>query len=1277
VPATNEEAITYFGSDTDGARTMTSPPYGTPAISLIYKEYYGTGWQSGLVTNAEWWYGGVKQKGITTTWMQDNTSKNPRVTETNVSDAALNHRRTTIDYHTQFGLPLCIAEYAADGSVIRFTVHHYMWDDVYLSRRIIGLPASDWIFDGSWQLYSKTTYSYDWPWEHMQDLPAAPTQHDANYNLNFVSGRGNLIDVLRWDVTDPDNGSKALEFKYGYNIVGAVTFTRDHLWHQNFFNYADSFSDGVNRNTFAYPTAITDGDWNNSSVQYNFDMGVAFRAQGPPPTNPATNQPYSSWAAQKNYYDAAGRSIRVVNEFNNAYRSFYYDYNYVLSYASVNSVADEGLSLQYFDGHDRVFAALVNHPGSAGGYSGQWTIYDVMGRVWNQSTPTEINGGWAAVGDDATSNGTFPRWTQQTYDWKSRPLVTTNADGTQRSASYSGCGCAGGEVVTLTDEVGRQQKVYSDVLGRQWKTEVMNGASVYSASVNVLNARDQVIRVKQYAGAAPTEASSTNAAASCPSGTCQETLLTYDPYGRLQTKHVPEQQVDPNNSASTDHTTWTYNNDDTIQAVTDARGVIANFSYNNRHMVTLITYDRSYVPAGANVAAAANVSFAYDAAGNRTSMSDGLGSKDYSYDQLSRLQWENRGFNGVTNPNATDGKFKLSYDYNLAGELKQITDPTNVSINYAYDQTGRLSNVTGTNYSVTQFITGILYRAWGAPKQVSYGNGRIESASYNQRLQVTHFEGPGVISTDYQFNSDGTVSYSHDLFDNRFDRSYTYDNEARITAALSGPAARGLPDTTDRPYIESFSYDAFDHLTGRDTQHWSKVHGYGSSDSYTNNRRIGWTYDADGNLTNDLSHQRTYDAAGQLTLISSSSLNMNQYFDGDGQRVKMTEPNVATYYVRSSVLGGQVIEDVDGSGNKQSGYVYIGGKVVAEQASNGFVGFVHEDPSGVSIIKTNSTFAYSWTELDALRADVGTEGPYLDDPGYGGRGDGGPLYPGFGNVTAPSTGCTLDGVYAPCDWIARGLVGDTLALQMPLAPGKQKQLPIQGLGLGIYATWVDTSGKRPPSAKDKQVDVGENDVVKINGYIPSGHWEFLIGLFGPQKAVPQTPLTPEQRGMVRSEMEKLLRARKDCLDFLSSVLFTVAVNTQTPLYSSDFLSDPLKIFDAVASSTQKGFFLAPGQGAGGFAWGGLGSGTAKVTFDSISPTFSTGLLGLHETAHEAGSRVFTDQELGWAAYQVAWAQGYANVKPGLYPPPRTNDVVANSYYWDDRLFKACSPNQHK
>src|SRR5260221_5586506 len=133
-----------------------------------------------------------------------------------------------------------------------------------------------------------------------------------------------------------------------------------------------------------------------------------------------------------------------------------------------------------------------------------------MGRVFKQSNRTEIYGNGVPAGDDAAG------WifTQQTYDWKGRPLFTTNTDGTQKYASYTACGCAGSEVATLTDEVGRQQKIYSDVLGRQWKTEILEGASVYSTSVSVYNGRDQVVGVKQYSGAASADASSTNVYAS-------------------------------------------------------------------------------------------------------------------------------------------------------------------------------------------------------------------------------------------------------------------------------------------------------------------------------------------------------------------------------------------------------------------------------------------------------------------------------------------------------------------------------------------------------------------------------------------------------------------------------------------------------------------------------------------------------------------------------------------------------------------------------------------
>src|SRR6185436_14649410 len=122
-----------------------------------------------------------------------------------------------------------------------------------------------------------------------------------------------------------------------------------------------------------------------------------------------------------------------------------------LTRTTVNSLTDKSYSLQVFDGAGRVIGIASNHPGSTNGYRAQLTVYDNMGRAITNYNPVEtaqpsvpsssfLNPyGWTPAGDD--SSVAWP-YTQQTYDWKGRSLVTTNQDGTTKYASYAGCGCA-------------------------------------------------------------------------------------------------------------------------------------------------------------------------------------------------------------------------------------------------------------------------------------------------------------------------------------------------------------------------------------------------------------------------------------------------------------------------------------------------------------------------------------------------------------------------------------------------------------------------------------------------------------------------------------------------------------------------------------------------------------------------------------------------------------------------------------------------------------------
>jgi YD repeat-containing protein len=737
-------------------------------------------------------------------------------------------------------------------------------------------------------------------------------------------------------------------------------------------------------------------------VQYNFDFGAKTRVQSPPPQNQPTG------IIQTFTYDDAQRVKRSTVVNTGAYSHYEYGPNYTQAFASVNTVSadphlSDSFSNQVFDGLGRVIGVSANHPNSTGGYKAQVMQYDIMGRMIKQSNPTEITSNWVPSGDDAAG------WvyTQQTYDWKGHPLETRHlTDGSIKYASYGGCGCAGGEVVTLTDEVGRQQVLYHDVLGRLVKTEILqtvnNNTSVYGTTANTYNARDQLKLVRQFQG-------------DDQSSVFQNTTMDYDGYGRLKTKHLPEQGIDPTNSSSTDHTTWEYNADDTILKLTDARGASATYVYNNnRGLVNGINY---YSPSG--VVTTPNVTFGYDAAGNRTSMTDATGNTNYHYDSLSRMDWEDRTFTGLAT-------YRVSYGYNLAGELTNVTDPFGQAVSYNYDSTGRLNGMNGTGFpNVSQLASSIQYRAWGGIKNMTYGNGKTLSVGYNARLAPASYQIPAVLNKTYQYFDDGAMKYAGDLLDNRYDRAMQYDQVGRLAAAQTGTEARGGA-TSDGPFRQTYQYDAFGNTTARFSRQWNT--NFTDSGTYQDERHNGWRYDADGKVLANDDVQFTYDAAGEATQtvnVLGGSINGNG-FDGDGRRIKsafqLNSSSAATakYYLRATALGGKVIADILSSGEKAQGYVYAGNELMAVQKLpvvgdvSDYVVWRHQEPSG-SVRGTDVSGGQNWAaelnsaELDATGVDMKRE-----DPGPGPlntlEDENNPDFHAMGNPSRLSGGCTFNGM---------------------------------------------------------------------------------------------------------------------------------------------------------------------------------------------------------------------------------------------------------------------------
>jgi YD repeat-containing protein len=409
--------------------------------------------------------------------------------------------------------------------------------------------------------------------------------------------------------------------------------------------------------------------------------------------------------------------------------------------------------------------------------------------------------------------------------------------------------------------------------------------------------------------------------------------------------------------------------------------------------------------------------FDYDAAGNRLWMTDGLGRVDYQYTRLSRMSWEKRTLNDFPST-----PFTLSYDYNLVGELKSITDPFNATISYVYDSAGRLNSVNGTGFgSVTQLASDMKYRAWGALKSLSYNSSRSLNLSYNVRLQMNRQEIVGQSGTsgaEYEYYANGFLRYSHDLSNSTFDRLYSYDLMGRITEGLSGSEANSI-NTADGPYNHTYSYDVWGNLTGRTGRHWShNVPSVTATYSSYNNRNLdpSWQYDAEGNITRQGTEYHDFDATGRQTRVCVASSQMTYSYDGDGLRVKRTNPGWVGYEIRSSMMNGRIVLELNQQGQIWQRHIYANGVLLADQIQDGQITWKHRSPNGISEWNSFGTGVFRSGEYDPLGTAVGIEDPYINN---GGGDDSGGWTGGVGMPSDFSGGCALDYNPISCDWVAK------------------------------------------------------------------------------------------------------------------------------------------------------------------------------------------------------------------------------------------------------------------
>ena len=277
-----------------------------------------------------------------------------------------------------------------------------------------------------------------------------------------------------------------------------------------------------------------------------------------------------------------------------------------------------------------------------------------------------------------------------------------------------------------------------------------------------------------------------------------------------------------------------------------------------------------------------DMSYTYDAAGNRVSVIDAAGNTE-------SLQYA-AGTNSLTAvTNALNQQTTLAYD--ALGNVTQVQDPVGGLLNFTYDAAGRLTQFTDPTGSSSR----LTYDSNGNQVASQDPRGNITQMSYDGLFRLVAIRDSKGQTTQYQFDAKDRVVRTTNPGGQAVSRTYDpVGNVQTVTDPLGGVVTytydvmERLSSVKDQKgKIANFSYDAVGDLI-------SATDRRGQTSTFT--------YDAlDRPLTEHFSDgssiQRVYDAAGRTVRETDSVSGVFEYaYDATGHVAKMITPFGAVTY---------------------------------------------------------------------------------------------------------------------------------------------------------------------------------------------------------------------------------------------------------------------------------------------------------------------------------------------------------------------------------------------
>ncbi len=558
------------------------------------------------------------------------------------------------------------------------------------------------------------------------------------------------------------------------------------------------------------------------------------------------------------------------------------------------------------------------------------TTYDSVGNVHSVSNPYYASDG--PGGGKAFS-----------YDGLNRKRTECYSDGNCEQWTPDGY------VIMYTDESGVRWQRTSDALGRLANV-VELGTTVAPLSLQATYTYDAL----------------GNLMSATQNGTAGETLryrsFTYDSLSRLITSQNPETGTICYGQWNGGSCVGGYDGNGNLLHKTDANGTVSSFQYDSLNRVTSESYSDGITP---------DNFYAYDVApGYMPDLQKTIGrltysgnaynggtsgkatATTYSYDAMGRIvrEWEQT-------PSASPGGFFVYSNYDLAGNLTDLTYPDGRHIMQSMDGAGRLASVADSSTGTT-YLNGpggnVQYWPSGEVSASTYGNGVTQSFTLNNRLQPCHsiaslsINGSSVSLLDRQsyYNAQtaspcgseaGNNGNIYAIVDNRqvgLTQSFSYDPLNRITSG----------SRSDGAYNHTYNYDSFGNMSLQDNLSSGSAVKYEPDPAGTNRLLRShdggvtfgdglttgdFIYDASGSLIRSADgigppHMYQHNALGQLLSIDGGAASY-VYNESDQRAFKQTASGTTEYVYFNS----QPIAERNNDGS-WTDYVYANGQKIAK-----------------------------------------------------------------------------------------------------------------------------------------------------------------------------------------------------------------------------------------------------------------------------------------------------------------------------------------------------------